>query len=310
MFFFSDEEAPINAIKVYKVNNLFECKDAIDNLKFLKSNAEEASKRKDNKIDIDSITDAIEEQERQIHIFSSKYDYNNKKLRDNIELLLKKNNMQINTLEAILELSAGYISRTLGIDSKKKLSIDVVYKIARIFNVNIDDLLTINFTEPTNDMRKVIKFIMQLKDDVDKEREHWKRIDSSNNNTLFFKKNNNEMVYEPVGEGAYISSVDEIYMLDTKIGALYLVKGFGPFEEETYEIYHFDEETYNMTAGTEYESKYALTLVTESFLETSGLIKANCEKLYKAIKIHEYDFTISNEARSVIDKFMADVLPF
>ena len=47
----------------------------------------------------------------------------------------------------------------MGADSKKRISIDIVWMIAQVFNANIDDLLNRDLTAPTKDLKKVISFV-------------------------------------------------------------------------------------------------------------------------------------------------------
>lgn len=67
-------------------------------------------------------------------------DFNNTILTNNIGYLLKKNNMRVGELEEFLGISTGYISRTIKEDSKKKMSIDIVWKIARLFGTDVRTL--------------------------------------------------------------------------------------------------------------------------------------------------------------------------
>ncbi|MCR5848000.1 MAG: hypothetical protein K6G75_07775 [Lachnospiraceae bacterium] len=307
MFFFFDEETTETGPKVYRVKTLEDCKDAVDNIKRLKDEYDFTSKMKeDHEEELKSLMEAIKEQEKQLHEFSIKYDYNSQRLRDNIELLLKKNNIQTNTLEAILEFSAGYISRTLGKDAKKKLSIDAACKIANLFEVNVDDMLNSDLTEPSKDLKKVLKFLDTLKEDVDMDRSHWKKIDPkpSSETSLFYREVDGKTVYMPSKISSILKEIEDIRVLDTKIGKLYLVRGLGIIEDVQYELYQFDEENYKSNIGTEYENKFPLNIMIDTFTEETGLLNKYCEKLYKTIKTHESDFELDSNTRHLIDKFM------
>lgn len=76
-------------------------------------------------------------------------EYDNTQLQNNINFLLRKHNIRVGELEQILGISSGYISRTAKQGSGKKLSIDVVWKIAALFKVSLQDLLQkeLDYTE-------------------------------------------------------------------------------------------------------------------------------------------------------------------
>ena len=64
--------------------------------------------------------------------------FDNRYLISNIAFLAKKNSLRIGEIENMLGLSAGYISRTAKENSAKKLSIDVVWKIALCLKLTSD----------------------------------------------------------------------------------------------------------------------------------------------------------------------------
>ncbi len=317
MFFFfnEDEKAPEDAPRVYRVNEISDCKLALDNLKKLNEGLENIRGQKRLNVDASvSYSDAIKEQEKQIKEFSNSADFNNKKLRDNITYLLDKNNIQINTLETVLELSPGYISRTLGTDAKKKLSIDVVCKMANLFQVNIESLLYSDFTEPVKDVKKVSKFLNQLKEDTDGESIHWKRIESSSSESdeLFYKWGSEEdRYYCPITNCSKIVSVNDIFMVEVNIGIIFLIKGKGLFDEDCYDMLQIDKDEYYSSKKVGFKNcSYSLNLITSNLGDRSGILNNSFEKLYKSIKLHESDFIISKTANYLIDKFMENHMPF
>lgn len=70
--------------------------------------------------------------------------------------------MRMGDLEQILRISSGYISRTAKPGSDKKLSIDIVWKIARVFNINLIDLLETDISIPMNNTDLITKFLVKL----------------------------------------------------------------------------------------------------------------------------------------------------
>ena len=69
-------------------------------------------------------------------------DFDNSILVSNIIHLAKSNDIRLGELEKMLGISTGYISRTAKENTNKRLSIDVVWKIAHFFNISIDSLVS------------------------------------------------------------------------------------------------------------------------------------------------------------------------
>ena len=89
-------------------------------------------------------------------------EFDNSILISNINYLAKKNNLRIGDVEKMLGISTGYISRTAKENSSKKLSIDVVWKIAKLFEVNIKNLLEQNLSMPSDASDILIRFMGKL----------------------------------------------------------------------------------------------------------------------------------------------------
>lgn len=93
---------------------------------------------------------------------SSIGDFDNSILISNIAYLTKSNNIRLGELEKMLGVSAGYISRTAKENTNKRLSIDVVWKLSRFFNVDIDDLVGRNLRLPSETSDLLCRFIAKL----------------------------------------------------------------------------------------------------------------------------------------------------
>jgi transcriptional regulator with XRE-family HTH domain len=83
-------------------------------------------------------------------------------LSNNISFLTKKNGMKVGELESMLDISAGYISRTIKENSKKKMSIDTVWKIAKLFNTDICTLTETEMWISHSNTELIEKFIDRL----------------------------------------------------------------------------------------------------------------------------------------------------
>ena len=89
-------------------------------------------------------------------------EFDNRNLINNIAYLSKKNGLRIGELEKLLGLSAGYISRTAKESSSKKLSIDAVWKISKLFEVDMHSLLDLDLRIPNRNTDIVALFLAKL----------------------------------------------------------------------------------------------------------------------------------------------------
>ena len=88
--------------------------------------------------------------------------FDNSFLVSNINYLAKKDNLRIGDLEKLLGISAGYISRTAKENSAKKLSIDVVWKIAKLFETDFSALLETDIQIPNTNTEMAAKFLQKV----------------------------------------------------------------------------------------------------------------------------------------------------
>ena len=93
-------------------------------------------------------------------------EFNNTVLANNIAYLTKKTGLRIGELEDMLDISAGYISRTMKEASKRKISIDIVWKIAQIFNVDIKALTETDLWVPRHNVDLLVRFMRRLTEDT------------------------------------------------------------------------------------------------------------------------------------------------
>lgn len=100
-------------------------------------------------------------------------EFDNSILISNINYLAKKNNMRIGDVERMLGISAGYISRTAKENSSKKLSIDVVWKIAKLFEVSLNSIINTDLRLPGSNTELLIKFLGKLYRDTKSDKIGW-----------------------------------------------------------------------------------------------------------------------------------------
>ena len=246
-----------------------------------------------------------EEQKKLITEFiNAQANYDSKFLGSNLKYLLKMNSLRISDLEELLGVSAGYVSRTVNPDSKKRLSVDIVWKISVIFQVNVDDLLNIDFRIPTQSLCDVIAFFEKLKHETDEATIHWKNEGNKKENHVgvFFIElgegrldGTKRYQYAPngnVNETKAVGLTDDIFSAETSIGELYLLPLENQFGEKGYELYRYPD-----------YGAY-LDLVCSTFDDKSNKLKGKCDELFKSVKLHESDFVISESAKNLIDRYL------
>ena len=109
--------------------------------------------------------DLLQEQESYIQEYiDSIGDFNNGCLVKNIAYLLKKYGLRMGDLEKLLGISAGYISRTVKENSSKKLSIDVVWKIAELFEISVQKLIEDDLRDLSGNIGMLVDFMDKLKE--------------------------------------------------------------------------------------------------------------------------------------------------
>jgi transcriptional regulator with XRE-family HTH domain len=100
-------------------------------------------------------------------------EFDNGILSSNISYLTKRNGLRIGEVEKLLGVSVGYISRTTKEGSAKKLSIDVVWKIAKLFEVNVNTLISTDLRVPGTNTDLLIQFLIKLRKDTLEDKIRW-----------------------------------------------------------------------------------------------------------------------------------------
>lgn len=311
-----NEEIKVHPIKSFKdyglaKRNFEELTKKISSLQLdLELDDEETPKLESGIVEMEH---KLEEQKKHITEFiNAQENYDSKFLSSNLDYLLKMHGLRISDLEELLGVSAGYVSRTVNPDSKKRLSVDIVWKISAIFQVNVDDLLNIDFQIPTQSLCDVIAFFKKLKQETDEATIHWNNQGNKQENYvgIFFRESEEggldgtkRYQYAPDGyanETKAIGLTDDIFSAETSIGEIYLLPLENQFGEKGYELYHY-------TGGENYSSNYDTTdldLICSTFYDKSNALKGKCDELFKSVKLHESDFVISESAKNLIDRYL------
>ena len=303
-----NEEIKVHPIKSFKdyglaKRNFEELTKKISSVKLdLELDDEETPKLESGIVEMEQ---KLEEQKKHITEFiNAQGNYDSKFLSSNLDYLLKMHGLRISDLEELLGVSAGYVSRTVNPDSKKRLSVDIVWKISAIFQVNVDDLLNIDFQIPTQSLCDVIAFFKKLKQETDEATIHWNNQGNKeeDHEGIFFREleeggldGTKRYKYAPDGnanETKAVGLTDDIFSAETSIGHLYILPLEDQFGEKGYELYRYPD-----------YGAY-LDLVCSTFDDKSNKLKGKCDELFKSVKLHESDFVISESAKNLIDRYL------
>ena len=116
---------------------------------------------------VERLSGLLQEQDDAIEAYAvSLGDYDNSTLIANIGHYCKQTGLRIGNIERFLGLSAGYISRTAKESGKKRMSIDVVWRLSKLFRVSLDDLIRRDLSRTGGDRSMLIEFIQRLRDDT------------------------------------------------------------------------------------------------------------------------------------------------
>lgn len=173
---YGDEYKPL--IEPDSIEGLVEALDLLDEIETVLS-----GKMHDE--DTSSLEDAIEKQKELIQFFLEDIgEFDNKILVSNITFLTKKHGIRIGDLEKMLGISAGYISRTAKENSGKKMSVDVVWKLSRIFETDIRILLEVDLNGLTPTESYYATFLNKLIRDTAADKLDWEKESDNKLNNL------------------------------------------------------------------------------------------------------------------------------
>ena len=231
-------------------------------------------------------------------------------LTNNIKYLVNQHDMKISELETILNLSAGYISRATGEDSKRRLSIDTVYEIAALFSVTVTSLITRDIDTESKSIKKVADYLEKLCNQTedgelqwsDLDRFHLRNVEESFNRYID-DYNQNTML-----ENDTISPMDNIFITSGRNGDILISdicsddgrKGFvvcvGCYDSSEEIPFFYTDDSKNAT----YEFHQIIT-VYDGYYDS---IVTLCENLIARIQTHKSDFRLSDAAQNYLDSYL------
>ena len=232
-------------------------------------------------------------------------EFDNGILNKNLAFLLKKYKLKMGDLEKTLGISTGYISRTTKENSVKKLSIDVVWKIAELFEISVDRLINDDISELSGNIRMLADFIDKLYNQTKSEDIEWYSLGGVHSET---DDRFNQLGIFTVEKDGFVrySAPDKnlkvrLQLADDVIGTC-SVDRFRqliiiPFKVENKAVTHYD---FVFVWTTEDSKTYTIERVFCSHDDHLGTLDCHATALYREVEEHFMNVPISINMRKFI----------
>lgn len=235
-------------------------------------------------------------------------DFNNGCLVKNIAYLLKKYGLRMGDLERLLGISAGYISRTVKENSSKKLSIDVVWKIAELFEISVQKLIEDDLSDLSGNIGMLVDFMDKLKEQTECVEIEWDNLGGVKSETderfdqmgLFSTTEDGRIRYAAPGRNSKM-----VFFLADDVISTYGVDEYKqmiiiPFYSEKSSDVHYDF----MFAWPKKDDMYGFEKIFYSYDEPFGTLDGHAKRLYEEAKEHFFDVPVANDIRKFIAGYL------
>lgn len=240
-------------------------------------------------------------------------EFDNGHLISNISYLAKKNSLRLGDLEKMLGISAGYISRTARENTNKKMSIDIVWKLARLFNVDFKAMVETDLGVPNSNTEMLAKFIDKLYQQTVENSIEWE----SNGGVLRFlqegftalgliTEEDDVAVYHPDHLNQDLKWVlsDDVFACRSihKDKQLVMI----PFHTEKFEklfydfIFMWTTENKATPGSVRYHWEKAFYTADDRY----GELETHAEALYNAIQAQDCDAKVPPTSKSIISDYL------
>ena len=261
-------------------------------------------------------SDLLQEQEDAIQeYYNSIPDFDNALLIKNINYLAKKYSIRVGELEKMLGISAGYISRTAKEGSAKKMSVDVVWKIARFFQTDLRDLVDRDLEMPSDENELLCRFIQKLRQQTEEHKITWKCLGGvmfesdrvlEESGLITDEGVDTDAIYHPhdqKAEGKLLLTDDVVACEDIREDmSLVIVPYHMEKSRNTYYDFFFMEEIPDR--GDPELASYNFEKIFRTVDVPFGGLASYAESLYLTIRNQEFSADMSSDVR----KFITDYL--
>ncbi|MBQ6303748.1 MAG: helix-turn-helix transcriptional regulator [Clostridiales bacterium] len=258
-------------------------------------------------------SDLLRVQDENINDFiGSLGEYDNSHLINNINYFMRKLNLRMGELEQLIGVSAGYISRTAKEKSAKKLSIDVVWKIAKLFEVDIRTLIEVDLMIPNSNANLVTQFLDKLCKQTARNEIKWENrggamcyLSDALRNTGLFTEEDGTVIYhanDHMNPNYKYVLADDVYTCSSIVnGKEFAMIGFGiDNKDESYFLDYVFLTPKSINGKTRY-------IVEKAFFSSDDrfrVIENKGEQLMSLVQTQEMDADISPEVRSIIADYI------
>lgn len=235
-------------------------------------------------------------------------EFDSSALASNTTFLCKKNGMRIGELEELLGISAGYISRTIKENSKKKMSVDIVWKIARIFGTDIKTITETQMWVSHTNTNLLEQFLDRLYQDTEENffaweygggfmtvlNERYKQIG------LVTEEDDEMVVYHP----NHLNQ-ERKWLLEKDIVYLECFEGKKDLTIIPYKIDGSESfKGYDFIFVWEDDDHWCWEKVFYTSDDPFGSLLDRAKKLYNLIESTEYDAKLSSEVHQMITSYV------
>ena len=236
-------------------------------------------------------------------------EFDNSIMAKNILFLSKKRGIGMGVLERIIGVSPGYISRTVKENSAKKLSIDNVWKIARLFDISMRKLLEVDMSRPNHNTNLTSRFIEQLCKDTEDAKIQWAslggaitELDQRLTEIDYFRKDiiYGFIKYRPEHLNPETNFIVQGDIFSYKItGKELIIVPYSFVDEESIRGYDF----YFLRRNPNRDDYY-IDLAFSTSDDIYGELKSLSDELYKYIELRSTDIPLSLETKNFINNYL------
>ena len=239
-------------------------------------------------------------------------EFDNSLLAKNIAYLTKKNGIGIGDLEKILGISAGYISRTAKGGSGKKMSIYNVWKIARLFSVELRALIETDLQIPNKNTELLARFLDKLRQQTEDNKITWHNCGGA---CCYMEERLAKLpcFVDANEEGATIYRVDHLNpdIQFTLADDIYSCKDIDPQKEFLMVAYAMDEreksyhiDFYFLVEDPQATAKLRLEKAFFTLDDRFGTLDTYAGLLMHHVQTQEMDASLTLEVRNLITDYL------
>lgn len=250
-------------------------------------------------------------------------EFDKNRLMNNINILIKNKNLKIGELENELGVSTGYLSRMSKSEKESAPSVDFICKLAAKLEVSIDSLVNGDFQHSNDNLYYMTRFLSSLTEDTDAHKFEWEKFTKYENlqekygfsDLPMMTKTLHVNMKEESSYWKFLSTFDNrVEFKMSNINYCAMVSGLGvvlllKLDAENSEA---NKTAYELYAIEESSEEQVIPIC--STLQNDGAISPAILDLFNCIERHERDVKVSEEARSIIDRYLCrrepEELPF